>query len=380
MERPLALFGGTIYATPDAEPVRDAILYIENGRVSASALTTVPPNADVLDCKGATILAGFCNSHVHFFERKWANAANIPPAELLEQLQQFLTRWGFTSAFDLSSPWVNTRNLRARIEEGEVPGPRIRSTGQGLVAPGVMPPDPVTHLMGVIKAQVPAVADAAAAASAAKKLIQDGVDGIKIFMKQFPPDGVGAAVAEARRAARPVFVHPEDGADVRAALAAGVDVIGHTTPASGAWDAELLSLAPRAALTPTLSLWQHFFRHDRLSRQEQVVETAAAQLRGWIAAGGAVLFGNDLGAVDPDPAAEYALMAAAGMGFRQILASLTTAPAERLGGAAGRIGAGLEADLTVVNGDPAKDVRALADVRYTLRAGKLAFRAPAAAV
>jgi len=377
VDRPLALFGGTIYTTPEAEPVRDAILYVENGRVSASALTTVPPNAEVLDCTGGTILAGFCNCHVHFFERKWANAANIPPAELLEQLQQFLTRWGFTSCFDLSSPWVNTRNLRDRIEEGEIPGPRIRSTGQGLLAPGAMPPDPVTHLMGVIKAQVPSVADSAAAASAAKRLIQDGVNGIKIFMKQFPPDGVGAAVAEARRAAMPVFVHPEDKTDVLAALRAGVDVIAHTTPSSGAWDEELLSLSQRASLTPTLELWKHYFRHDRLSRQEQIVETAVGQLRAWIAAGGAVLFGNDLGAVEPDPAGEYALMAAAGMGFRQILASLTTTPAERLGGATGRIGAGLEADLTVVNGDPAKDVRALANVRYTLRAGKLAWRAPA---
>jgi hypothetical protein len=34
---------------------------------------------------------------------------------------------------------------------------------------------------------------------------------------------------------------------------------------------------------------------------------------------------------DYDPTDEYALMAEAGMTFRQILASLTTAPAERFG-------------------------------------------------
>ncbi|TMA19766.1 MAG: 4-alpha-glucanotransferase, partial [Deltaproteobacteria bacterium] len=87
----------------------------------------------MVNCAGLTITAGFCNSHVHFFERKWANAAAIPAAELMRQLQDFLTRYGFTTVFDLSSPWQNTRVLRDRIESGEVPGPRIRSTGQGLL-------------------------------------------------------------------------------------------------------------------------------------------------------------------------------------------------------------------------------------------------------
>src|SRR5262249_44725196 len=132
-DRPLALVGGTIYASPDAKPLADGIVFIEHGKVATASVTTVPPNTETLDCSGATALAGFCNSHVHFFERKWANAAAIPPAELLQQLQSFLTRWGFTTVFDLSSPWRNTRALRDRIEDGEIPGPRIRSTGQGLI-------------------------------------------------------------------------------------------------------------------------------------------------------------------------------------------------------------------------------------------------------
>jgi hypothetical protein len=60
----------------------------------------------VLDCSGLTITAGFWNSHVHFFERKWANAATIPAPELTRQLQEMLTRYGFTSVFDLGSMWA----------------------------------------------------------------------------------------------------------------------------------------------------------------------------------------------------------------------------------------------------------------------------------
>jgi imidazolonepropionase-like amidohydrolase len=71
-------------------------------------------------------------------------------------------------------------------------------------------------------------------------------------------------------------------------------------------------------------------------------------------------------------------MAEAGMSFRQILASLTTAPAEQFGvfTQLGRIAAGFTADLTVLRDDPSKDIRALAAVQYTLRDGKIIYRAP----
>jgi imidazolonepropionase-like amidohydrolase len=50
---------------------------------------------------------------------------------------------------------------------------------------------------------------------------------------------------------------------------------------------------------------------------------------------------------DYDPSDEHAFMAEAGMNFRQILASLTTAPAERFGESkrGGRIAEGYAADL-----------------------------------
>jgi imidazolonepropionase-like amidohydrolase len=66
------------------------------------------------------------------------------------------------------------------------------------------------------------------------------------------------------------------------------------------------------------------------------------------------------------------------MSFRQVLASLTTAPAARFGvsGRLGCVAAGLQADLTVVEGDPERDLRALTAVRYTIREGKFIYGAP----
>jgi imidazolonepropionase-like amidohydrolase len=90
-----------------------------------------------------------------------------------------------------------------------------------------------------------------------------------------------------------------------------------------------------------------------------------------------VLFGTDVGYVTQyDPTEEYALMAKAGMTFPQLLASLTTAPAERFGASRqlGRIAPGLAADLTVLRNDPSKDIRALGAVQYTIRDGRFIYR------
>lgn len=385
----LALVGGTVYASPLGDPIPDGVVLIHDGTIAAlgrRASVKVPSAVPSLDCSGLTITAGFWNSHVHFFERKWADAAAIPALELIRQFQDMFTRFGFTSVFDIGSMWGNTRRLRGRIESGEVPGPRIHSTGEALVAPGAIPSAQILNVLGFIKFPAPEITDAAQAAAAARKLLDEGVDGIKLHMQTppppnppFPESAIPAAVSEAHRLGKPVFVHPNSGADVLAAVRGGVDVIAHTTPRSGPWDQTILTAMKerRVALTPTLTLWKSAMRHDRISTQQQFTNTAVDQLRAWVASGGTVLFGTDTGAVDYDPSEEYAFMAEAGMTFRQILASLTTAPAERFGEPKqlGRIAVGFQADLVVLKGEPTENIRALIAVQYTLRAGKIIYRA-----
>ena len=388
-----ALVGATIFVSPVEEPVHDGVVLIDGATIAAVGPRRelrLPDAARLVDCSGGAIVAGFWNSHVHFFERKWADAASIPASELRHQLQQMLTRYGFTSVFDTGSPWENTRLVRERIERSGVPGPSIRSTGEALMAPGATPSETVVRMMGAMIFAAPEVRDAAQAAAAARKLLEAGVDGIKVHLQPppapRPPLGesaIASAVNEAHRTGKPAFVHPNVGADIPIAVRAGVDVVAHTTPFSGAWDESILAAMKdrNVALTPTLTLWQSFLRHDRASRQQQVVDAAVAQLRDWVLRGGTVLFGTDLGVVDDGPRAEYELMAKAGMSFRQILASLTTAPAERFGEGArlGRVAAGYHADLVVLDGDPFHDIGALTAVRYTVRAGQIIYAAPTSA-
>src|SRR5262249_42328038 len=132
------------------------------------------------------------------------------------------------------------------------------------------------------------------------------------------------------------------------------------------------------SLVPTLKLFTYELGRAGLppSVIEAVLGNAEAQLRAFAGLGGQVLFGTDVGYMaDYDPTDEYVLMARAGLTFSQILAALTTAPASRFGAATrtGRIAPGLEADLVVVDGDPATDIRALGRVRMTLRRGQRIF-------
>src|SRR5688572_6186149 len=132
----LVLTGGTIYVSPTANPITNGVLLIRDGKIAAvgrHGSVRVPKGVAKVDCSGLAITAGFWNSHVHFAKEKWADAANIPAPELAGYLQSMLTRYGFTSVFDLGSPWQNTRRIRERIESGEITGPRIRSTGEMLL-------------------------------------------------------------------------------------------------------------------------------------------------------------------------------------------------------------------------------------------------------
>jgi imidazolonepropionase-like amidohydrolase len=278
--------------------------------------------------------------------------------------------------------WENTRRLRDRIESEEVPGPRLHTTGEALIPPGAIPSEAVLGVLGVMNFPAPEIADAPQAAAAARKLLDQGVDGIKLFASSprspsLTESTIRAAVDEAHKVGKPVFVHPNSGADVLTAVRAGVDIVAHTTPYSGPWDETILTAMQqrRVALIPTLKIWMEFMRHDRLSAQEKTAAAETGQLRAFLDMGGTVLFGTDISYINYDPSEEYALMAAAGMGFRQILASLTTAPAERFGDSKlGRIAPGLQADVVVLKGDPARNIRALADVQYTVRAGKIIYK------
>jgi imidazolonepropionase-like amidohydrolase len=99
-------------------------------------------------------------------------------------------------------------------------------------------------------------------------------------------------------------------------------------------------------------------------------------VRAFLELGGEVLFGTDVGYMtDYDPGEEYVRLQQAGLSFAQVLATLTTAPGKRLTQepGVGMVAAGSPGDLVVLDADPARDIRALAKVRYTIRGGRIIY-------
>jgi imidazolonepropionase-like amidohydrolase len=389
--RPLVLTGATVYSSPDAAPMRHAVVVVrantiaEVGHVGAVKL---PRGAQTIDCAGLTVTAGFQNSHVHFLEGKWLQPKQLPSSTLAQYLGEMLTSYGFTTVVDTASDLATTTTIRTRIESGEVPGPRILTAGPPLFPPeGIpfyyrsFPPDALNHF------HQPAMT--ADATSAIRENLAGGADLTKLYtgslmpgfdVKPMSADIARAAVEETHRRGKLVFAHPSNLQGIRIAVASGADVLVHTTAGSGPWPADLIAdiNRHRVSVTPTLTLWGYEMRKARVNAEAAARFTAdgVGQLRAFVQSGGDVLFGTDVGYMSEyDPTEEYVLMARAGMSPSQILRALTVAPATRFGEqrTRGRVAPGMQADLTILDGDPAQDVRSFARVRYTIREGRIIY-------
>jgi imidazolonepropionase-like amidohydrolase len=378
----LALIGATVYPSPSAAPIPDAVVVTAGGVITAigpRGQVQIPEDGRLIDCTGKAIVAGFWNSHAHFTEPAWNDAANAPAPALTAHMQEMLTRWGVTTVWDLGSNPFNSLPLRRRVDAGEVLGPKI------LLAGSIFPKGghPV-YLPAEI--QLPEAATPDEAARMAHDDLQMGLDGMKLFtgayMGSKPVVNMDASIARAavqvaHAQDKPVFAHPQNRAGVDVVLAAGVDVMAHTVPAQPGYSAEELTQfkAHGTALIPTLSLWTTVVFDPAATAR--LVASGVDQLRAFSDNGGVVLFGTDIGFTKLyDTSLELELMHRA-LSARDVLASLTTNPASYFKAAKkGRVEVGLDADLVVLDGDPTEDVRNLAKVLYTIRAGQIIYHRP----
>src|SRR6185312_15824170 len=386
----LALVGSKIYTSPTKPPIENGSIVIRDGKIVAVGSKTaikIPKKADVVDCKGLVVTAGFWNSHVHILPPGLLHAENQSAQEINSQLQQMFTKWGFTTVFDIASILQNTLLIRRRIESGEVLGPRILTVGEPFwVKNGT--PIYVKRYLEENHVSIPEVESIAQAKERVHQQIQNGANGIKIFANSIeqntvltmPLELAQAIVTEAHAEHKPVFAHVTNDAGIVVALKSGVDILAHTAPNGTPWSPSLVQqmTSTHTALTPTLTLWDEEAKKGHASEEETVREIGrgAAQLKVFSQAGGQVLFGTDIGYIQHyDTSEEFTWMSRAGMSFPQILASLTTNPAQRFGYSAhsGRIAKGMDADLVVLNGDPGSEITAFSDVRYTIRAGKIIY-------
>lgn len=384
----LALVGAKIYLSPSEPPIESGTILVHSGHIAsvgAIAEIKVPSTMTVIDCKGLVVTAGFWNSHVHILTPGLVHADRLSSEQTTSQLQEMLTRWGFTTVFDIASELQNTNLIRHRIASGEAKGPRILTVGEPFWVKGGTP----IYIKGFLEANhisIPEVESTAQAKERVRQQIRDGADGIKIFANSverneiltMPLDLAKVIVVEAHRVGKPVFAHVSNNQGIEVAIQSGVDILAHTTPIDDLWSPSFAQhlVAAHMALTPTLTLWEVESKNASPEELKKGMSRAAQQLEAFSRAGGQVLFGTDVGYIEQfDTSEEFKWMSRAGMGFQEILASLTTNPAQRFGYAthSGRIAKGLDADLVVLRADPAQNTSAFSKVRYTIRGGEVIY-------
>ena len=375
----LAITHATVYASPEAQPLNDATVVIRQGVIAGVGQhLRIPKGVETIPCHGCSVLAGFWNAHVHFMEPKWSDAAHQPAEKLARQMSEMLTHSGFTTVVDTGSDGENTVALRRRVESGEIAGPRILTAGIPIF-PSHSLPYYLADLPPDLKAKMAQPDTPVEAAAFVDKNRAAGSDIVKLFTGSIVrPDHIvpmrvdiaRAAVDEAHRNGQLVFSHSSNLNGTQVAIEAGVDVLAHTPEDTGGIDEPMLRrmISQHMTIIPTLKLFSH--------------DNAIAKIRGldyrYHELDGRLVYGTDTGFLtDYDQGEEFRQLAEAGFGFRDVLAMLTTAPAElfHLSRNEGKVMPGMRGDLTILSEDPASgNPEAFTAVRYTIRGGKVIWR------
>jgi imidazolonepropionase-like amidohydrolase len=380
----LIIKNATVLPSPNDSVYNHSTIIIKNGKIFSisNAGSPIIKDAEIIDATGCFVVAGFWNSHVHFIESEWSGADTISKTRLENQLQQFLTRYGFDYVFDIGSDLQNTLSIKQRIETKQIKGPNIFTTGMLLAPPGGQPV--------YLSFKLPELTSALSAKKIVTKAIDSGADAIKIYsgsivsnsgrIVYMPAATIQAVTATAHNFNKLVFAHPQTDSGVVLAVQNGVDIIAHTT-LHKIWSDSLINemVAKHISLTPTLKLYDFLMAQQHLpdSVINELMKPPLLELGKFLKMGGQVLFGTDVGYMsDYDPGKEYIYMQKAGLSFRQILATLTTAPASRFarGLTTGRIQKNMDADLIVLSASPFDNIENLTRVLYTIKHGEIIYR------
>jgi imidazolonepropionase-like amidohydrolase len=412
-DRPLALVGGTLLDGYPSAPVHDAVVVVEGDRIVAAGpahRTPVPADARVIDIAGRTVLPGLIDAHVHVdlighgdYDRYYSFTRGTERLdEVMPIAARQMLRAGVTSAIDLGTP-LEILDLRARIEAGEIPGPRLQVSGPWITR---------VYLDGLPASYQKLIASPREAARATRELIDAGVDVIKVWVGLTPEDY--AAVVETAHAANlKVHAHLYHPDAIRAALDAGVDVLQHMGSARNPpYDEALVSEVAHSGrpVVQTIShrIWVHpyteafpgrlrdpvlaadmpadvyaelqaSFEHwQRLSYFHDIaLETrnAARSAHQFVEAGAFLGVGTD--AASPLNFHHEAIwhelraLVEVGMTPAEAITAATFHNARIMGREddLGTVEAGKLADLLVVRGNPLVDIDAIADVEFVVADG-----------
>jgi hypothetical protein len=267
-------------------------------------LPQLPPGDPVVEFPGR-VLPGFRDAHVH------SGLSDLTAVR----------RGGIAAVTDLGGVPEQVAALRRASADPSSGLPLTEIVGAFLTAVGGYPSDRSWAAPGSwreIRSAAdagPAVAEQAALGAVAVKVAINVTAGPVLA-----PPVLAAVVEAARRSGLPVIAHAEGDGAVRMGLDAGVDVLAHTPWTEALEPGLLRECARQTAWISTLAI-----HHPAGGGPAWPV--AAGNLAGFLANGGSLRYGTDLGngrqrpGVNPE---EIGALAAVGLSIDEILAAMTT--------------------------------------------------------
>ena len=401
-----AITGVTLIDGTGGPPLSNAIVLVEGDRIEAAGArdaVEVPPDAEMIDASGMTLLPGLidCHDHLASFSYEIASRWGITEPRSLRHmriaavLRQTLET-GYTTVRDAGRL---DAGFRMAVEEGLMPGPRllvalgfITPTGgmADLTSPlGQAPPNPLDSGLPW------GVADGPEAMRArVREMVRAGADVIKVATTGgasstsglgakdllFERDELEALVDEAHKRGRRVMCHALGGPGLRLAVETGVNSIEHGAYLDEDPDLLLMMADKDIYFIPTFSVYTHHATkgtpHGKV-RAAELRDHHIESLELAMAAGVKVVAGTDEGGwAHGNNAHEISLLVGAGMTPMQAIVAATGHAAQCLGleDEIGRVAKGMQADLILVNGDPLEDVTLLEEgrgVQFVMKGGEV---------
>lgn len=357
----------------------------------------------VVDLRGAFVLPGLIDSHVHLTSQQNPNGrlenvteSNATQAMIGARYARRTLNAGFTTVADLGASNESIFALRDAVRRGDVPGPRIIAAGSAVSVHGghgdingyredvmhVLSPESVCSgvedCMRAVRLQVRSGADIIKI-TATGGVLSNTAAGLA---QQFSEDELAAIVASAHRMGRQVTAHAHGVDGINAFLKAGGDSIEHGTYLDD--ESMRLFKTHNAWLVPTLMAGDYvarmasgpdnFFTPAQTTKALEAGPKMLDMARRAHNGGVRIAFGTDSGvSAHGDNAREFALLVRAGLTPLEAIQAATVGAAEHLkiANEAGRLAAGMPADLIAVSGDPLSDVTELERVRFVMKGGQV---------